>query len=105
MQGLTRAQVEAARAAHGENKLTQKKSRGFWRQFVGNLGDPVIRILLCALGVNLLFLFQGGDWVETVGVAVSVFLATLISTLSEYSSEAAFDCAANSMKKIAEGIV
>ena len=90
MQGLTREQVEAARAAHGENRLTQKKRRGFWRQFVGNLGDPVIRILLCALGVNLLFLFRGGDWVETVGVAISVFLATLISTLSEYSSEAAF---------------
>ncbi len=90
MRGLTGEQVAAARAAYGENKLTQKKRKSFWRQFVGNLGDPVIRILLCALGVNLLFLFQGGDLVETVGVAVSVFLATLISTLSEYSSEAAF---------------
>ncbi|MBQ2767793.1 MAG: calcium-translocating P-type ATPase, PMCA-type [Clostridia bacterium] len=90
MQGLTRAQVEAARAAHGENKLTQKKRMRFWRQFAANLGDPVIRILLCALAINLLFLFQGADWVETVGIAVSVFLATFISTMSEYGSEAAF---------------
>ena len=88
--GLSREEVTASRTAHGANVMSVAKRQGFWRHFFGNLGDPVIRILLCALGVNLIFVFQGGDWIETVGIAVSVFLATLISTVSERGSEAAF---------------
>lgn len=88
--GLTEEEVLASRSEHGENTLSAGATRGFWRLFFGNLGDPVIRILLCALGVNLFFVFRGGDWMETVGIAISVFLATLISTLSERGSEAAF---------------
>ncbi len=88
--GLTEAEVTASRAEHGSNRLSTGGSKSFWRLFAGNLGDPVIRILLCALGVNLIFVFRGGDWVETLGIGVSVFLATLISTLSERGSEKAF---------------
>ena len=88
--GLSEEEVLASRREHGANVLTRSAGRGFLRHFFSNLGDPVIRILLCALGVNLIFVFQGGDWMETVGIGVSVFLATLISTLSERGSEAAF---------------
>ncbi len=87
---LTDREVEAARATGGSNTLTRKRQRSFWRQFFSNLGDPVIRILLCALGLNLLFSFKGGDPFETAGIGLAVFLATLISTLSEYGSETAF---------------
>lgn len=89
-QGLTAAEVEASRKKYGENRLTKKKRRSVFRQFIENLGDPVIRILLCALAVNLLFIFKRADWFETGGIAAAVFLATFISTLSEYGSEAAF---------------
>lgn len=88
--GLTASEVEASRKKYGENRLTKKKRRSIFRQFIENLGDPVIRILLCALGVNLLFIFKRADWFETGGIAAAVFLATFISTLSEYGSEAAF---------------
>ena len=88
--GLSSEAATASRAEHGANVLSRGAGKGFLRHFFGNLGDPVIRILLCALVVNLLFAFQGGDWLETVGIAVSVFLATLISTLSERGSEKAF---------------
>ncbi|MBQ3127135.1 MAG: calcium-translocating P-type ATPase, PMCA-type [Clostridia bacterium] len=90
MQGLTEHEVRQSREKYGENRLTEKKRKSFLRQFLANLGDPVIRILLCALGVNLLFLARDGDWIETAGIAVSVFLAAFISTLSEYGSENAF---------------
>lgn len=88
--GLSEEEVAISRAEHGENRMSEQKQKSFLRHFFGNLGDPIIRILLCALGVNLFFVFRGGDVVETVGIAVSVFLATLISTLSERGSEAAF---------------
>ena len=88
--GLTEAEVEQARERYGRNVLTKRGRRGFWRVLWGNLGDPVIRVLLVALGLHLLLLFRNGDLVETVGIAASILLATLISTLSEYKSEAAF---------------
>ena len=90
LQGLDEQQVRASCEAHGKNVLSRKKRKGFIRQFVGNLGDPIIKVLLCALGIHILLMFRQADWLETVGIAVSVFLATLISTLSEYGSEAAF---------------
>ncbi len=88
--GLSAHEVLASREKHGNNLLSRRPQKSFLRQFFGNLSDPVIRILLAALAVNLILLFKTADWVETVGIAAAVFLATLISTLSERSSERAF---------------
>ena len=89
---LTAAEAEASRRTHGSNQLSVKRRASFFRRFLGNLGDPVIRILLGALLINVLFSLRGdgADWAETAGIALAVLLATLISTLSEYGSEAAF---------------
>lgn len=89
--GLTDEEVERNRRLYGNNTLAKAKKPSFMRHFISNLGDPIIKILLCALAVNLVFMFQGSDWIESVGIAVSIFLATFISTLSEYGSETAFD--------------
>ena len=88
--GLTSAQAEASRRQHGSNALTERRRRGFWRSFLANLNDPVIRVLLAALLLNLLLTFRGSDWVEAAGIAASVLLATTISTVSQMGSEAAF---------------
>ena len=87
---LSPSEVEDSRRERGSNTLSVKRRKSFIRQFVGNLNDPVIRILLCALSLNLIFSFKGGDPFETIGIGLAVFLATLISTLSEYGSESAF---------------
>ena len=71
--GLNEEEVLRSRREHGENRFTKQKQKGFLAHFFSNLGDPVIRILLCALGVNLFFVFRGGDPIETVGIAVSSF--------------------------------
>ena len=88
--GLSSAEVAASRAEHGANVLSVRPRKGFLAHFISNLGDPVIKILLCALAVNLIFVFRGGDVIETVGIAISVFLATFISTVSERGGESAF---------------
>ncbi len=87
---LTKEEVEASRRENGENILTRQKQKSFIGRFFSNLNDPVIRILLVALGINTVFAMRGGGWLETVGIAVAVFLAAFISTLSEHSSQAAF---------------
>ena len=88
--GLTDEQVATSRAEHGINALSAAKPKGFWKRFFENLGDPVIKILLCALAVNLIFVFRGGDITETIGIAISVFLAAFISAVSESGGEQAF---------------
>ena len=89
---LTPTEVEASRATYGRNVLSVRKRKSFFQRLLSNLSDPVIRILLGALGLNLLFSLtgEGVDWCETGGIALAVLLATLISTLSEQGSEAAF---------------
>lgn len=89
-QGLNRTEVSASRRKYGSNTLTKQKSKSFMRQFVDNLGDPVIKVLLFALVINIIFTFSHIDWLETGGIALAVFMATMISTLSEYSSQSAF---------------
>ena len=89
--GLDSASVLESRRKYGENVLPKAKGRSFLRAFFANLGDPVIKVLLGALAVNLLFLFKTSDIWETVGIAVSVFTGTLISTLSERGSEKAYE--------------
>lgn len=88
--GLSTEEVELSRKQHGSNAISVSKSKSFLRHFFDNLNDPIIRILLCALAVNLFFVFRGGDIAETIGIALSIFISTFISTVSERGSEAAF---------------
>ena len=88
--GLTDREVEESRRLHGDNKLSEQKSIGFFRRFLSNLNDPVIRVLLIALGLHLLLMFRQADWMETVGIAISILLASIVSTVSQMGSEAAF---------------
>ncbi len=89
--GLTQKEVEASRRQHGRNIMSPQKKKSFWRKFFENLGDPVVKILIGALIINVIFMFKRANWVETAGIAVSILLATLISTLSEHGSQSAFE--------------
>lgn len=88
--GLRSFEVAAARETYGSNALPLPRRKAFAARLLENLSDPIIKILLIALAVNLLFLFRGEGWFETAGIAAAVFAAALISTLSESSSENAF---------------
>ena len=88
--GLSREEVEASRKKWGSNELSKRKRKSFLSMFLSNLADPVTRILLVALVIDAIFVFWGGDIIETVGIGISVFLSALISTLSERGGEAAF---------------
>jgi len=89
-QGLTSEQVLIERKKNGSNNITELKRNGFLKLLLETFGDPIIRILLIALAIKLIFLFKDFDWYETVGILIAIFLATFISTISEYGSEAAF---------------
>jgi len=89
--GLSRSEVEASRRAHGDNRFTHRRQAGFFRQFLASFGDPIIKILLAALALNVLVSLRDHSWFEPIGIGAAVFLATFVSTLSEYGSESAFE--------------
>ena len=91
VRGLSEREVEESRKKYGRNILSPQKKKSFMRKFFENLSDPVVKILIGALVINIIFMFKRSNWVETVGIAVSILLATLISTLSEQGSQAAFE--------------
>lgn len=88
--GLNPVQVKQSRSQFGDNNFTQKKQHSFLRQYLDSFADPIIKILMTALAINIMFMFRNQNWFETVGIAIAVLLATLVSTLSEYASESAF---------------
>ena len=91
MNGLTDEDVLNKRRKYGSNEIITSKKDSFIKKFIQTLGDPIIKILLIALAVKTLFLFQDFDWYETVGIVIAIFLASFISTISECGSEKAFE--------------
>lgn len=91
IQGLTPRQVEESRRKHGSNQMTEQEQASFWQKLWENFNDPMIRILCVALLINVVFTFLGQtEWYESVGIALAVILATMVSTFSEYRNETAF---------------
>ena len=88
--GLNEKQVQKSREKHGSNQITAQKKDSFFSLLLQSLGDPIIKILLIALGIKTVFLMKNFDWYETVGIVIAIFLASFISTISEYGSEKAF---------------
>ncbi len=91
IRGLSEKEVESSRELHGDNSLTKEKRRGFFRRFFENLSDPIIRILLIALAVEVVFTFKNCNYIEILGILSAILLSTTVSTASEYRSERAFE--------------
>lgn len=89
--GLDKKEIQESKKLFGINKITVEKRRSFFSAFLSNLSDPIIRILIGALLINILFMFRDINWPETVGIAVAIFTAAFVSTVSEYGSEKAFE--------------
>lgn len=90
IKGLLEKEVEENRKKYGKNKVEIKEENTFLELLLESLGDPIIKILLIALAIKVLFLFKNFDWYETLGIVVAIFVASFISSISEYGSEKEF---------------
>lgn len=89
--GLSSEQVQQSLREHGNNTLPTPPRESFWQKLLENFQDPIIRILILALLVNVVFVYMGhGDWIETAGIFAAILLATFVSTWSEFNNENAF---------------
>lgn len=90
LKGLSSEEVRASREEHGANALKRIKGKGIVRRFFDNLSDPIIRILMAALALEVIFTFGNCNLIEVFGILAAILIATTVSTLSEYGSEKAF---------------
>ena len=88
--GLTNKEVNISRNKYGSNSINGKNKSTFISLFIETLGDPIIKILLIALFIKVIFLFKDFDYFETIGIVVAILVASLISAVSEYGSNKAF---------------
>ena len=89
--GLTSDEVIKNRKKYGNNSLTKKNNDTFFKLLLETLSDPIIKILLIALGIKTIFLIKDFDWYETVGIVIAIMVASLISSISEYGSMRSFN--------------
>ena len=91
MIGLSSKEVLINRKNYGSNILTKVKRKSFFRLIIESASDPIIKILLIVLMIKIVFLFRDFDWFETIGILIAIILASVVSAISEYGSESAFE--------------
>lgn len=96
--GLTDNEVIVSREAHGYNVLTPPEKESALKKFFGCFKDPIITILLVALGLSVAiaiyqFAFTGEGvsvFFEPAGIFAAIILATLIGFVLEQKNEKTF---------------
>lgn len=90
IKGLSENEVCLSREQYGDNSLSREKRKGFIGKLFENLSDPIIRVLLIAVLIEVIFTFGSCNWLEVGGIIVAVVIAATVSTVSECGSEKAF---------------
>ena len=97
--GLTDAQILESRKQHGENILTPPEKEPLWKDFLEKFTDPIIVILLVALGLSIgvaCYQFFSGHaeltiFLEPAGILIAVLLATVVGFFFELSANKKFE--------------
>ena len=74
-QGLTDDEITKSAKEYGKNTFTEKKKKSFLHEFFKNLSDPIIRVLVIAMGINIIFSMRNVNWIEVGGIGLTVFIA------------------------------
>ncbi len=91
IKGLTKEEVILSREENGDNSLQKEKNKSLIRRFVENLSDPIIRILMIALIIEVVVTFGNCNFLEIFGIVTAILISTTVSTVSEYTSEKSFE--------------
>lgn len=91
IEGLKTSQVQISRTKFGSNALEKRKGKSMLGKFLENLSDPIIRVLLIATILRMILSFGDCNWFEIGGIILAVFIASAVTTISEWGSERAFE--------------
>ncbi len=87
LQGLSSDEVELRRLSYGPNEVVRQKKLAAFRQFAGQLKNPLIIILLLAAVLSVFL----GELVDALIIIVIVFLSVFIDFFQEYRAERAVE--------------
>ncbi len=89
--GLSSAEAERSAKRYGTNAITPKRKTSLIRHWLDGFSDPIIKILIGAMILNVIVSFGNIDIYETAGIFIAVLISTVVSAVSEYGSENAFE--------------
>ena len=75
VRGLTDTEVKRSRTLHGSNAMEKEKTKGFLGKFIENLSDPIIKILLIALGIQVVFTLGHINYAEIGGIIFAILIS------------------------------
>lgn len=77
-EGLSEREVTESRQKYGDNTLTPPRKTSMWQLYLEKYKDPIIQILLVAATISLVLAIVKGEYMETIGIFIAIFLATTI---------------------------
>jgi calcium-translocating P-type ATPase len=90
-EGLSSEEVLESIKRYGKNELPPPTVETFWDKLKDNFDDPLIKILIVALFITMFLALLGyAEWIEGIGIATAVILATFVATFSEHKNEESF---------------
>ncbi len=92
--GLTSAQIDALRAEHGENKLSEKKKKTMVQRFLDQFKDAMIIILIVAAIISFVVAVTEGnpkEFFEPMLILLIVILNAVMGVMQESKAEKALD--------------
>jgi Ca2+-transporting ATPase len=64
--GLSTSQIEALRKQFGVNTMTPPVRDPLWKQYLKKFDNPIIKILLLAVGISIIVFFSKGKGYSTL---------------------------------------
>ncbi|MEZ4104412.1 MAG: cation-transporting P-type ATPase [Candidatus Paceibacterota bacterium] len=83
--GLDNKEVEQRLKFYGSNEFTENKSRGAFGIFFHQLNNPLIIVLIIAVGLTIYL----NEWVDATVIALAVIINALLGFIQEYKAERA----------------
>ncbi|KAL8284299.1 hypothetical protein RQP46_005048 [Phenoliferia psychrophenolica] len=97
LKGLSSAQVDQARAKHGQNVLPEEESTPLWELILEQFKDQLVLILLASAGISfvLAFLEDGDDkataYVEPIVILLILIANAIVGVVQETNAEKAIE--------------
>lgn len=88
--GLNTAEVSKRQAAGGPNRMSSKRSTPAWLKFLQQFHQPLVYIMLVAVGVTTSL----GEWVDAAVIGSIVLINAIVGFLQETKAETAIEALA-----------
>ena len=88
--GLTADEVRRRQKEFGPNRVTARRGTPAWRKFLQQFNQPLVYILLLAVGVTAFL----GEWVDSSVIFGVVFINAVVGFLQEAKAEKAIEALA-----------